>query len=127
MRALSILCVVVVVSCAAHVEGNLRINGAACALTTCASGQTRGFPGVELSDDEGNRLRLATNVDGSASAAYFPVGSSVGENLGSCASVRFEPGVGVINGARNIDGVANLVCRTQHRRIVGTVRFENCH
>jgi hypothetical protein len=117
----------VVVCCTAQVVSNLRINGAPYTLTRCVSGQTRGFPGVELADERGSRLRLATNIDGSAIAAYFPRGSTVGEYLGSCVSLRLEPGTGVINGARNTDGVATLACRTEQYWIEGTVRFENCH
>lgn len=116
-----------VASCAAHVDSNMSVNGAPYSPATCISGQARGFPGVELVDENGARLRLATNVDGSASAAYFPAGSRFGENLGSCAAVRFEPGVGVVNGVRNVDGVGSFFCNAGQRHIHGSVRFENCH
>lgn len=117
----------VIVSCAAHVDSDLKLNGAPYQPTSCISGQTRGFSGIELQDKQGSRLRLATNIDGSVSVAYFSPGRVIGENLGTCGTLSIEPGIAVINGARNLNGAARLSCQAADHRIEGTIRFENCH
>jgi hypothetical protein len=110
------------------VEGNLQVDGGPFSPTRCRSGQTGGFPGIELADDQGRRLRLAQNIDGTPSAAYLPPGSPIGENLsGACGAVAIYPGTGMIGGIRNMDGRATLSCGTAEHSVVGAVRFENCH
>jgi hypothetical protein len=113
--------------CSAHVTSNLTVDGAPFPAASCRSGETSGFPGVELADVQGRRLRLAQNVDGTLAAAYFSAGSASGENLNACGTVSIQRGFGVVNGARNLEGSATLACRTEKHQVQGTVRFENCH
>jgi hypothetical protein len=114
--------------CYAHVTGDLQIDGTPFAATACRAGAPLGFPGIELADDHGRRLRLAQNIDGTLAAAYLPPGQPVGDVLSSqCGAVYAQQGTGVINGVRNIDGSATLSCQTASHRVVGNVRFENCH
>jgi hypothetical protein len=127
LRALAALILAPLAACSAHVTSNVRVDGAPFQPKTCVSGQARGFPGIELGDAQGNRLRLATNVDGSTSVAYFTPARAGGEALGTCASLAVQQGTGVVNGVRNLDGAATLACQSPRRQIEGALRFENCH
>jgi len=109
------------------VDGSLEVDGTPLAELRCQSGQRLGFAGVEIKDASGRRLRLGTTLDGTGAVAYFPPGSLVGENLPACASVDIRPGVGVLNGIRNLDGVATLSCVTSRHRITGSLSLESCH
>jgi hypothetical protein len=95
--------------------------------TTCSSGEGRGFPGVELADAQGNRLRLASDLDGSTAVAYFTPANPVGQVFRGCVAMSVQPGTGVVNGVRNLEGSANLACRIDAHSLEGAVRFENCH
>jgi hypothetical protein len=110
-----------VTGCYAHVTGDLQIDGAPFAATECRAGGPLGFPGIELADDQGRRLRLAQNMDGTLAGAYLPRGSQFGDALSSsCGAVYTQSGTGVINGVRNLDGSAALSCQTASHRVVGT-------
>jgi hypothetical protein len=114
-------------ACTAHVTGALEVDGAPFQPTTCRSGPSLGFSGIELADEQGHRLRLAQTLDGTPAMIYFSPGQPIGENLGACAAVRAVFGVAVVNGVRNLEGYATLACETPRRRVTGTVQFENCH
>jgi hypothetical protein len=124
---LAIAAAVLLGACTAHVTSALKVDGAPFTPTTCVSGEGRGFPGIELGDAQGRRLRLATNLEGFTGVAYFTPASAVGEPLGTCARMNTWQGVGVINGVRNLEGDATLTCQTISRRVEGRVQFENCH
>jgi hypothetical protein len=109
------------------VTSSLQIDGTAFVPTICKSGQARGFAGVELIDDQQRRLRLAQTLDGGFQAVYFPSGSSVGKNLGSCGTMTLQNGTAVVNGVRNVEGNATLHCGSEGHTLVGSVVFERCH
>jgi hypothetical protein len=113
--------------CAAHVQSTVHVNGVPFSPSTCRSGQPNGFSGVELADGGGRRLRLAQNLNGTMVGVYFPSGSQIGDELGVCVNMNVQTGVGVINGVRNVEGIATLDCRTETHQVTGSVRFENCH
>jgi len=118
---------ILLVACSAHVSSSLQVDGARFSPTTCRSGQANGFAGVELADEQGQRLRLAHLLDGSFQALYFPSGSETGENLGACGTMSTREGGAVINGIRNLDGSAALDCGSSKYKVTGSVRFEGCH
>lgn len=118
---------VTLVACAAHVGSNIHVDGAPFSPKTCRSGQARGFAGVELTDEQGQRLRLAHLLDGTFQAVYFPAGSETGENLGACGTMKIEEGGAVVNGVRNVEGAATLECGGSKHNVTGSVRFEGCH
>lgn len=124
---LRLLAPLTLAACTAHVTSSVKINGVPFQPTTCVSGQSHGFPGVELADPQGNRLRMGTNFDGTTAVAYFTPASPVGDVLGTCANLSVQQGTGVINGVRNLEGSASLSCRTERNQIEGAVLFENCH
>lgn len=119
--------VLVFAGCAAHVQSSLQVDGAPFSPSSCRSGQASGFSGVELADDQGRRLRLAQNLNGSLAGVYFPAGAPIGEDLAGCITMTTQPGVVVVNGVRNVEGSALLSCRTQRHQVSGSVQFKNCH
>jgi hypothetical protein len=123
-----LLCMsLVFAGCAGHVTSSLQVDGAPFAATTCRAGQASGFSGVELSDDHGQRLRLAQNLDGSFAGAYFPSGSPIGDNLGACGTLNVQPGFAVVNGVRDIEGSVTLACKTERHQVSGKAWFQHCH
>jgi hypothetical protein len=52
--------------CTAKINSALQLNGQPFVPTTCRSGQAFGFSGVEFTDQDGVRLRLLANADGTA-------------------------------------------------------------
>jgi hypothetical protein len=126
-RSIVAVAVLLAPACYAHVTGTLEIDGVSFVPTWCGSGAPRGFPGVELADEQGRRLRLGQHLDGSAAVALFRPGSRIGETLPGCATVEIRPGTGKFNGTRNLDGAATLSCVNDQYRVVGSVEFKNCH
>lgn len=114
-------------ACTPRLSGELRIDGAAFAPTTCHNGQALGFAGVELGDAAGRRLRVAGNVDGTGSVAVFSPGRATGDDLGRCATLSVVPQRSRINGVTNLQGTATLNCTTGGHTISGSVTFQNCH
>lgn len=117
---------VAVAGCAAH-GSTLRVDGTAFVPAICQSGQSRGFVGVELVDEQQRRLRLAQQPDGGFQAVYLPPGAAVGEHLGECGTITLKDATGVVNGVRNVDGDAQLRCETGPVQVTGHVTFEHCH
>jgi hypothetical protein len=115
------------VGCAAHANSTLRVDGTAFNPVICQSGQTRGFVGVELVDEQQRRLRLAQGVDGGLQAVYLPAGAAIGEHLGDCGTLTLEATTGAVNGVKNVDGKAELRCEGGPYKVTGRVTFEGCH
>lgn len=122
-----VLITFVATACQAHVQSQLLVDGAPFVPSECASGAPFGYSGVELISTSGQRLRLASALDGTFSGAYFAPGEHQGDAVAGCGAVMLERGTGVINGVRNLDGSATLACTGRRHRVEGTVRFENCH
>jgi len=114
--------------CAAHFNSTAQVDGVAFSPLSCMSGQRAGFPGLEFVGATGERLRVEQHLDGSATIAYFPAGSRLGEQVAGCATIDAHSGVGVVNGVRNLDGTVTLACQTERQHhITGALQFENCH
>jgi hypothetical protein len=110
-------------SCTPHFSGELVLDGAPFRPRECRSGQAYGFTGVELADEQGRRIRIAQEHDGTPATVYYPALSSIG----SCASLSLATQTSKINRIRNVEGSASLSCAGADHRVEGTVRFENCH
>ena len=129
MGAFATRCAIVVAlvaGCAAH-RSTLRVDGTAFEPVICQSGQTRGFVGVELVDEQQRRLRLAQGVDGGLQAVYLPPGAAIGQHLGDCGSLALNATVTSVNGVKNVDGSAELRCESGPNTVTGHVTFEGCH
>lgn len=116
-----------IAGCAAHANSTLRVDGSRFVPAICQSGQTRGFVGVELVDEQQRRLRLAEGVDGGLQVVYLPPGAAVGEHLGDCGTIRLEAPGGAVNGVKNVAGQAELSCVGGQYQVTGHVSFEGCH
>jgi len=115
------------VGCTAHTNSTLRVGGTSFVPVICQSGQTRGFLGVELVDEQQRRLRLAQGVDGGLQAVYLPPGAAVGEHLGGCGTIKLDAPGGAVNGVKNVTGQAELRCEGGPYPVTGHVVFEGCH
>jgi hypothetical protein len=115
------LAFVVFASCVGHVTGDLQIDGEPFAATSCRPGRASGFYGIELSDDHGRRLRLAENLDGTLASVYFPPGSRIGDNLGTCGTLNFR-----LEGAAGVKGSVTLTCKSEKHQLSGRALFEHC-
>jgi hypothetical protein len=114
--------------CNAHFSGSVAIDGIAFVPVGCRSEQAYGYGhGVELSDVAGQRLRLATSLEGNAVAALFQPGMAHGQFLGACGVIAMEAQGSKINGVRNVRGVATLACKASGHDVSGQIQFENCH
>jgi hypothetical protein len=113
--------------CTGHLSGALKIDGVPFQPIHCRSGKALGFEGVELTDENAARLRLAQSLDGSPMTVYFPPGQTIGISLGACSTLRAEAGTGTVDGVRNLEGNATLSCLTPPHTARGTIRFKDCH
>lgn len=104
---------------AADVSGtSLTIDGAAWKVVGCESGQALGFPGLELTGEDGRRLRLGFRADGALDVLLWPVGATSAEDLGACATGAF-PGTGLeVNNITALAGKATLDCPTVKGEVV---------
>jgi hypothetical protein len=115
------------VSCQSKVTGSLEVDGSPFAVQKCRSGQAFGFSGIELTDTSGNRLRLLANADGTCTAALFKGDSPTGDQLGQCGTLAMEAQSSRINSIVNVKGTAKLACEAVNHKVIGNVKFENCH
>jgi len=116
-----------IAGCVAHTNSTLRVDGTSFVPVICQSGQTRGFVGVELVDEQQRRLRLAQGVDGGLQAVYLPPGAAVGVHLGDCGALTLNATTTSVNGVKNVDGHAELSCDRGPNTVTGHVVFESCH
>jgi hypothetical protein len=115
--------VLVLGACSNKLSGEVTVDGSPFKLDSCRSGQVYNFAGVELVAEDGRKLRLVMQPDGSADAYVFASGSATGDKVGSCGPVTVGQQNSTINNVRNVEGEARLDCA----RIKGNVKFENCH
>jgi hypothetical protein len=113
--------------CKSKVIGNLEVDGTPFEVRECRSGQAFGYPGLQLIDAGGRRMRIFANPDGTASAALFQSGADVGDRLGSCGRIKIETQNSQINSIHNVMGQVELYCTTREHRVSGSLEFENCH
>ncbi|HWS98764.1 MAG TPA: hypothetical protein VN256_00735 [Pyrinomonadaceae bacterium] len=130
MRKLAILiclAALALAGCTSKVTGALEVDGSPFEVKECRSGQAFGFPGIELTDAGGRRLRLLANADGTCSAALFKGDSATGDRLGECGTLTVQAQSSRINSITNVMGKAQLACEAGGHKVSGSIEFENCH
>jgi hypothetical protein len=102
----------------------LTIDGAPFELASCSPGASHGFHGAELHGADGTRVRLASEIDGSAKVVVFRAGDERGVVLEGCSRVDMEE-----SSSRygfKVRGRASVDCDDKGTRIEGTVVLFSC-
>ena len=113
--------------CSAKLSGELTVDGKPFKATECRSGQVYGFTGVELTAEDGTRVRLGTQPSGAADVYLLAPGVDQGLELKGCATLTVTPQNSTINDVKNVEGNAKLACDVDGHSIKGEVSFANCH
>ena len=113
--------------CQSKVTGTLEVDGTPFVPKVCRSGEAFGFPGIELTDEGGRRLRLFASPEGTAAAALLSADAPTGVRLGQCGTLALEAQSSKINNITNVKGTARLSCETDTHKVSGNLEFENCH
>jgi hypothetical protein len=108
--------------CAPIVSSSLMVDGRPFVPVNCRSGERLLFPGIDLVDDHGQRLRLVQRPDGQADAYLLTAQPEAVTPLGQCGPMRTERQPIRIDTAYDLTGEATLNCRA-----TGTLTFKNCH
>ena len=128
MRTRMVVVVALALSaCEAKLAGTVMVDERPFVLASCRSGQAYGFSGVELTAQDGRRLRLQPLASGHAAIIVMQAGALTGDELGSCGPLLLERQGSTINGIRNVMGMANLECAGAGHSVTGNLKFENCH
>lgn len=113
--------------CTPMLNASLRVDGQPFIPTACRSGEAFGFPGVDLLDASGRRLRLVQRPDGLADVHFFPAGAPVAGTISACGQMWTERQSSRINMVYNVFGHATLQCSNAGSGVDGTIEFKNCH
>ncbi len=127
MRALVGLVAALSLGCSAKLSSDITVGGEKFEPTECKNGVSFGFMGVQLSDKDGRRIRLAPNADGTVAIMLFDKGQDVGNTVASCGTMSLAQQNSEINGVKNVQGKATLACGEGPGEIKGSISFENCH
>jgi hypothetical protein len=114
--------------CSNKLGGSVEVNGEKLTFSSCRSGAVYGFRGVELSAQNGMRLRLGVLPTGAAGVIVMPKDEAVGTELRvGCGSLSISDQNSTVNDVKNVQGKAVLDCEAEGWKIKGEVSFENCH
>lgn len=117
--------------CIATVTGQLEVDRAPFVTQECRTGAAAGFfPGVQLTDANGQRLRLYSPPPGHSGAALVSIsraGSDVWDAVGPCGVMTFDWQLSRVWSHRNFKGSATLACQRNGREVSGQIDFKNCH
>lgn len=127
MRALVGVVAALSLGCSAKLSSDITVGGEKFEPTECKNGVSFGFMGVQLSDKDGRRIRLAPNPDGTVAIMLFDKGQDVGNTVASCGTMALAQQNSEINGVKNVKGKATLACGEGPGEIKGSISFENCH
>jgi hypothetical protein len=127
MRARLALFALLVAGCSAKLSGDVTVDGKPFKPTSCRSGQVYGFTGVELTAEDGTRLRVGTQPSGAANVYLMPPGTDRGIELEGCGTLAVTPQNSTINDIRNVEGTAKLACDVDGHSLKGEISFSNCH
>jgi hypothetical protein len=128
-NAISILCVLgcTVTACnAVSVDSELTVNGRLFGPDECRNGQTEEFFGVDLKEENGTVLRLATNPDKTISVILFPNDGTRPVNMTGCAQLSLKKSDNDHEGYYEVDGSASIDCSGSGWTVKGRTDFENC-
>jgi hypothetical protein len=122
-----------------RVVGSLEVDGRPFAPTDCRTGARYRYTGVELGDTSGRRLRASIGprrfslVHPSPPDTGVPLvtvlepgDESGGQPVGYCGSLTVGEEMSKMP-LRDVEGKADLSCRSDQHSVVGHVEFENCH
>ncbi len=112
--------------CTPHFSGALVVDGKPFVVTGCRSGQASSFSGVDLTAEDGAKLRLVYDPTGQARAVLFGT-NAIGVDLGPCGPFQIEQQSSKINQIYNLRGSATLSCTASGHSVSGQITFENCH
>ena len=113
--------------CKNRLSGSMTINGQTFTPTACRSGEALSFYGVELSDAQGSRLRLANMASMQPFVYWFPAGAPAPVSFGQCGTLLLTRTNSRINNIYNVEGSATLACQYGAMVATGNVQFGNCH
>jgi hypothetical protein len=113
--------------CSNKLSSDLDINGEKIKLTSCRNGMAYGFRGVELTAENGTRLRIAATPTGEADVVVMPSGAAKGDRLGNCGTFEIADQSSEINSMKNVEGRATFDCKATGFTVKGSASFSNCH
>jgi len=126
-RAMCIAAALLWAGCSNELSGNLEINGAPVKLTACRNGTVYGFRGVELTADNGIRVRVAATETGESSVVVMPSDAKIGVRIGTCGAFEVADQKSTINSVKNVEGSAAFDCKGDGFTLKGSAKFSNCH
>lgn len=115
------------IGCSNKLSSDLDINGEKVKLTSCRNGMVYGFRGVELTAENGTRLRIAATPTGEADVVVMPSGSAKGDRLGNCGTFEIADQNSEVNDVKNVEGRATFDCKSTGFTVKGSSSFGNCH
>lgn len=124
---LGLIALVPLAGCKAKFSSSATFDGQPFTPTSCRNGDALGFVGVELTDANNRRIRLAPRADGQAEAYVFGSSDLKGASLGPCGVLVLGDSSGTVNKIRNIGGKATVSCSAKEGTLAGEIVFENCH
>jgi hypothetical protein len=102
----------------------ITLNGQPFHDRKCAPGATYGFHGVELTDHEGNRLRIVQEVQGDTKIIIFQHGAERGTVLSNCSRVEMTESFGRYGASTR--GRASMNCEADGMKVEGTALVNRC-
>ena len=97
----------------------------------CASGESRGFFGVDLSSADGTVLRVVSDpIEGTRARLARPGKSALVMERKSCPLLlaNIQKTGGSVDGLANLEGMVALECKGEHgTRLSAEVTFSDCH
>ena len=114
------------VAACTSVHSDLTINEQRFGPSQCRNGQVEEFFGVDLKDERGLTLRLASNPDQTISVIVIPNDGRKPVSMTGCATLSLEKGDNDDHGHYKIDGHAQVNCSTEGWTVRGSTSFEKC-
>jgi hypothetical protein len=102
----------------------LWVDGVPFRVKSCSAGSPSGFLGFELSGEDGSRLRITSELDGSSKVVVFRPGAERGVTLLDCSRAEMKESRG--RSSTSVRGRASIKCDDQGVRVEGTVLYERC-
>ncbi len=103
---------------------DLSLDGKPFRPQSCSAGTAAGFLGFELTGEDGARLRITSELDGSSKVVVFHPGVDRGIVLLDCARAEMKESRG--RRSSTVHGRASLRCEGQGVRVEGTVLYDHC-
>lgn len=109
------------------VKSTVLIDSTRWTVARCESAMRDGFYGVDLTGDNGDRLRIIPQPDETAQVVLFPNDGGEPIKMEGCAKARMPRSGLKVNSIPAMTGWAELACEVKGRKIEGKVEFERCH